>query len=1292
MLAFAFAFAATARPTSAAVVISEIHYAPSERTVPEEFVELVNHAAAAVDISGWFFSDGIEFTFPQATVLAASERVVVAQDPDVLRARFGAIRAFGPFVGRLDNDGEQLVLRNTGGGREDEVAYGRGFPWPIVGGSAGYSIELLDADLDNDLGGSWRASSPELDDSSTLVASGDNWRYRRGTTEASSPRGGWRVASFDVLGWDLGRTPIGYGEAFLGTQLADMRDGYTSVFLRHEFEVVDRAAISGLTLDVLYDDGFNAWINGVHVAGANVPSNDAAFDATANGALEDLDSNEFALAAPRGYLVDGTNVLAVQVFNASLGGSSDCFIDARLRTSGASGSGPTPALCNSVESPATPPILRQLAHEPRQPAGGQPVLVSIRATDVDGVAAITLEYQVVEPGAYFALEDPEYLTDWTALAMNDSGDAGDETPGDDVWSAIVPGTVQRHRRLVRYRIAATDGDGLTVRVPYGDDPQPNFAWFCYDGEPSWSGAIEPASADANRRRVVEYGAAITGSLPSYFLLTKEASAHDATWFSRYGGDNYLWRGTLVYDGEVYDHIGYRTRGGVWRYAMGKNMWKFDFLRGHSLEARDDFGRAYDTKWDKLNFSAVIQQGDFLHRGEQGLFESTGFRLFNLAGVPAPRTHFAALRIIDDIEEHGPTQYEGDLWGLYLAIEQLDGRFLDEHRLPDGNLYKMEGGTGELNNQGPTAVTDKSDLNSFLSTYQSATPSDDWWRANLELDSYYGYRSIVEAIHHYDIAAGKNYFYYLNPETRRWQVLPWDLDLTWADNMYGSGDEPFNSRLISRDVFRIDYRNRMRELRDLLYNSDQTGQLIDEFAAMVDDPAGGPSMVDVDRSKWDYHPVLADSGLTNPSKAGHGRFYQRGVTRDFPGMVALMKNYVASRGAWIDSNVLADSAIPRRPTVTYTGQPGHPIDGLSFRSSAFSDPQGSGTFAAIRWRIGEVALPGALPFDPSGARPLEIEPIWESGENIAQDRDITIPAGALRAGARYRARVRMRDTSGRSSQWSEPVEFTAGPPSVPFPSQDSLRVTELMFAPPEGDSLEFVEVLNTGSEPLDLRAVRFTTGIEFDFATGAVLDLAAGEYAVIVRNRIDFALRHDTNGMLIAGEFRGRVDNGGERIVLTAGANSTILDFVYDDAWYPLADGLGHSLHVVDAFEARENWSSPAVWAESAEVGGSPGRADGAGPLGGRQLPGDSNQDGLIDVSDPISLLRRLFVDGGLPLPCDGAALDDGGNRFVLDANASGAVGIDDAIYLLIYLFQEGQAPALGVRCLRVDGCPHVCVE
>src|SRR5690606_25580722 len=87
-----------------------------------------------------------------------------------------------------------------------------------------------------------------------------------------------------------------------------------------------------------------------------------------------------------------------------------------------------------------------------------------------------------------------------------------------------------------------------------------------------------------------------------------------------------------------------------------------------------------------------------YRGEHGMFEALSMRVFALAGVPAPATHFVQFRVVDQSYETASTQYESDLWGLYLAVEEVDGRFLQARDLPDGNLYKMNGGTGDLQSQ------------------------------------------------------------------------------------------------------------------------------------------------------------------------------------------------------------------------------------------------------------------------------------------------------------------------------------------------------------------------------------------------------------------------------------------------------------------------------------------------------------------------------------------------------------------------------------------------------------------
>ncbi|UCG58347.1 MAG: lamin tail domain-containing protein, partial [Phycisphaerales bacterium] len=1057
------------------VIINEIHYDPDVKTQLVEYVELYNAGQIDISLAGWYFSNGISYAFPAGSTIPAGGYVVVAQNPAQVQSKFGVPGnlVFGPWQGKLSNDGERIVLRDSTDGKVDEVDYKLGFPWPTVGEPPGYSIELINPLLDNDLGGSWRPSEPEsVVPPTTLIQPGATWRYLKGTSEASSPRNAWRRINFDDSSWPVGRLYIGYGENFIVTELSDMRGGYTSVFLRKTFEVTDPSAVGNLSLEAIYDDGFNAWINGIHVARANLSADEMPYNGTASSALEDHDWNKFNLPPPSTYLVAGTNVVAIQLHNASISGSSDCFLDVRLKeTQASSSAGPTPGRQNTAYATDTPPHMRQVKHRPKQPKSAEDVTVTVKVTDSDGVQSVVLSYQLVYPGGYIELDDPQYQTSWLQLTMTDDGTGGDEKAHDNIYTAIAPAALHSHRLLVRYRITATDNTGLAITGPYPYDPQPNFAYFVYDGVPPWHGAVQPGT---RVRTTIEYGPDVLCSIPVYHLISKKDSVEHCQWIDRYGGDLYKWNGTIVYDEEVYDHIRYRTRGGVWRYAMGKNMWKFDFNRGHSFQARDDFGKKYKTKWDKINFSACIQQGDYQHRGEHGMFEAASFKLFNLMGVEAPKTHWLHFRVIDEAAEFGPTQYDGDFWGLYMAIEQMDGRFLDEHDLPDGNLYKMEGHDGDLNNQGPTAVTDKSDLNTFKSGYYyDPNPTEFWWRQNADLERYYSYRAVVEGIHHGDIGYGKNWFFYLNPETNIWSMLPWDLDLTWANNMYGNGEDVFKSQgdIFSNPMLLVEYQNRLREFHDLLYNPEQMNALFDELASIIDDPQGGPSMVDADRAMWDYNPIMT-SGYVNPSKAGAGRFYQKATTKDFPGMVKIMRDYVVSPYRAFDT-YSEDPDAPNKPFAIPIGPSGYPVNALIFRTYPFYDRQGSSTFAAMKWRVAEVTDETNPTYDPGEARKYEIEAIWESPEFTDFNDIIVIPAAAVEVGHSYRVRCRMKDNTGRWSHWSNPVQFVAGGP-LSAGILENLRITEVMYNPanpPAGDptdndDFEFIELKNIGDEALD----------------------------------------------------------------------------------------------------------------------------------------------------------------------------------------------------------------------------------
>jgi spore coat protein CotH len=1217
-------------PLKHEVVINEIHYDPDIKTEQVEFIELYNKGATAVDLSGWRLADAVEYIFPAGTSISSNGYLVVAENPTAFQSKF-KVQALGPWTGVLSNEGETVLLCDAAKRVVDRVDYQLGFPWPTVGDSPGHSIELIHPELDNELGGNWRSGGQAGPVQETaLFLSEGLWHYRKGTSEASTPIGAWRELAFpEDATWQVHSGPVGYDPTATASwaRLDDMNGNYTSVYLRKTFAVTDPSRFSSWRLEALYDDGFNCWINGRRVAFAQVSGENLSYDALASGTAREANTYDlFPLADdPAVVLKPGLNVIAVQFFNILKSSSSDAFFDARLIAStGGGGSNPTPGRKNSVFAVNAPPVIRQVTHTPLQPGSNQAVTISAKVTDPDGVASVSLAYQIVNPGAYFSKNDAAYAdpTSWVTIAMKDDGQGDDLAAGDGVYTVQIPAGIQTHRRLVRYRITATDGLGRSITAPYADDPQPNFAYFVYDGVPPWSGAIQASSSDAVRRQVVTYDFAVMPNLPVYHLLTtrkahEESQSIPNSTVAQYWGSDYLWTGTLVYDGVVYDHIGFRARGGVWRYSMGKNMWKIAFQRGHEFQARDEYGRPLGVTWKKLNLGANIQQGDYGHRGEQGLFEYTGFRLFNLAGTPASIAFPVHFRIIENASEINNTtsnQYDDDFQGLYLAVEQPDGRFLDQHGLPDGNLYKMEGG-GQLNNQGPTQPSNGSDLNSFTNGY-SSNPSESWWRSNLDLQEYYAYRAITEGIHHGDVGYGKNYFYYHNPLTNRWSIIPWDLDLTWAETMYGNGDDPLKARLLYtnknysgvREPFNTEYRNRLREIMDLLYNSEQVGQMIDEYSALVNSPNPGPSMVDADRALWDYNQILTSSYI-NSSKAGWGRFYQAATTKDFPGMAQKMKDYIPfvythtrnwmgdpSNGPSMTA-LAADPVIASKPTVTYVGPAGYPADRLDFRSSAFS-----GTvvpFGSMKWRIAEVSKPATPPYDPNDPRKYEIQAAWESPEITPFASDIRIPTCAVEPGRIYRVRCRMEDLTGRSSNWSAPIQFTAGAPAAG--SSLALRITEIMYHPPvspsedgwDADEFEFVELMNVGTAAIDLAGVRFVEGIKFDFARGAVTRLGPAEMVLVVANRLAFECRYGTAmSSRIAGEYKGSLANNGEAIKLIDYQTGVVAQFAYADTWYAATDGQGSSLVLANPSQVSpDQLGSKTAWRASYHWGGSPGSPD-----------------------------------------------------------------------------------------------------
>jgi len=82
------------------------------------------------------------------------------------------------------------------------------------------------------------------------------------------------------------------------------------------------------------------------------------------------------------------------------------------------------------------------------------------------------------------------------------------------------------------------------------------------------------------------------------------------------------------------------------------------------------------------------------------------------------------------------------------------------------------GGGHSHNQGPTQPSDNSDLVTFMNAL-GANPTDQWIRDNVDLPEFYSFQAATEMIHNWDIGFGKNYYLYHNPDTNKWDIIPWD---------------------------------------------------------------------------------------------------------------------------------------------------------------------------------------------------------------------------------------------------------------------------------------------------------------------------------------------------------------------------------------------------------------------------------------------------------------------------------------------------------------------------------------
>lgn len=156
----------------------------------------------------------------------------------------------------------------------------------------------------------------------TAVYETDSWRYLIPTSAVASA---WNTLGFNDASWMQGSGGFGFGDGDDNTTFGSA----ISCYQRRSFTVIDKNDIEQAILNVDYDDGFVAYLNGVEITRANITSlGQPAYNQTADATHEAQMyaggyASQFVISASfsAANLVNGTNVLCIQTHNQSAGSS-----------------------------------------------------------------------------------------------------------------------------------------------------------------------------------------------------------------------------------------------------------------------------------------------------------------------------------------------------------------------------------------------------------------------------------------------------------------------------------------------------------------------------------------------------------------------------------------------------------------------------------------------------------------------------------------------------------------------------------------------------------------------------------------------------------------------------------------------------------------------------------------------------------------------------------------------------------------------------------------------------------
>jgi len=997
----------------------------------------------------------------------------------------------------------------------------------------------------------------------------------------------------------------------------------STAYLRLPFNVDTISGLDALTLRIKADDGFAAYLNGTLVASRNAPDplvwNSAATESRRDAAA--LQGDEFNLYILRDALHVGTNVLAVQCLNSSVA-EQDFLLQAELlmgRAQVSAGgpvyfSGPSPGSFNGAGNSKLGPLIGNVDHVPHEPASDEVLYVTARVSPTFApLATVQLYYRVMFGGE-------------SSLPMLDDGQHGDGLPGDGVFGTVVPSSVASAGQFVRYYITATDTQtNLTRNPPF---PQALFS-SQYFG-------------------TVVKDPTLTNPLPVLHLLITDANLSGAS-----GNNTARYQCSIYYLGEFYDNVGI-NRHGQSSTGFPKKSYDIDFNADHHFR-----WEAGQPRVDDVNLLTTYPD-------KAKMRNSLSYETYRDAGAPY---HFVVpVRV----------QTNGGFFGDWHIVENGDANYLKRlGRDPDGSLYKMYNTFTDISDYTISSSEAEKKTRKYEGNADLKALYDGLHLTGASLVNYvYDNLNVSEVI---NVTAARNltadvdcchknyYFYRDSNGTGEWEAMPWDVDLSfgrnwqgadnpatptpgdgcscyWDTNMWSGnyvlvgGNNSFWQAIFNNTATRQMYYRRLRTLMDEQLQPTNTPPSERHYEARVNELATliGPDG-QLDLLKWGTW----GSGITGPIPTNDPQYQNTRQAAD-----VLITNFLPARRLALYNRTAGNSseipnAQPTNAAIRIAALEYNPATGN--QAQEFLQLTNPNTFAVD---ISGWMLTGAVQHTFQGGVVMAANSaLYVSPDKNAFRARPTAPKGnlGLYIEGPYKGQLSARgetvvliDKTGNIVN----TNLYVGTPSGP---QQWLRITEIMYhpaAPPSGslfeaEDYEYIELRNTGPTNISLVGVHFANGIDFSFTGSAVTDLAPNGYVLVVRNLAAFTSRYGANPN-VAGAYVGILDNGGENLRLDDAVGEKILDFRYENNWYPVTDGPGASLVFINPAADWKTWGLKASWRPSAYDLGSPASTD---PPTNSYLPILVNE--VLSHSDPpLKDAIELFNPNGVAVNIGGWFISD----------------------------------------------------